>query len=106
MKRSIWRLSAILTLVLGGLTVASSYEAMVGPTGVLKYNAEKSYGGYTLFSPMVNSKTTCLIDMEGNMVHRAYRYGSDYPGLKGRDFSKQLPLVENCPQFFKVFNVK
>ena len=70
MNRAIWRLTAVLALVLGVLTIASSYEAMVGPTGVLKYNAEKSYGGYTLFSPMVNSKTTYLIDMEGNMIHK------------------------------------
>lgn len=48
---------------------ASAYEAIVGPTGVLKYDKEKSYGGYTLFAPMVNCKTTYLIDMEGNVVH-------------------------------------
>ncbi len=48
----------------------SAYEAIVGPTGVLKYDKEKSYGGYTLFAPMVNSKTTYLIDMEGNVVHK------------------------------------
>ena len=44
---------------------AYSYESMVGPTGVLKYDKEKSYGGYTLFSPMIGCKTTYLIDMEG-----------------------------------------
>ncbi len=49
---------------------ASAYEAIVGPTGVLKYDKEKSYGGYTLFAPMTNCTTTYLIDMEGNVVHK------------------------------------
>ena len=48
---------------------ALAYEAIVGPTGVLKYDKAKSYGGYTLFAPMVKCKTTYLIDMEGNVVH-------------------------------------
>jgi hypothetical protein len=70
MKRAMWKMTAVFALVLGSFTIASSYEAMVGPTGVLKYNAEKSCGGYTLFSPMVNCKTTYLIDIEGNVVHK------------------------------------
>jgi hypothetical protein len=45
-----------------------AYEAMVGPTGVLFYDKENSYGGYTLFSPM-GSRTVYLIDMEGYVVH-------------------------------------
>jgi hypothetical protein len=70
MNRATWKIAAFIALVLGTVTVAISYEAMVGPTGVLKYNQEKTYGGYTLFSPMVSSKTTYLIDMEGNLVHK------------------------------------
>ncbi len=68
-----------LAMLLTSLTITLAYEAMVGPTGVLKYDAEKSYGGYTLFSPMVNCTTTYLIDMEGNMVHKwdtQYRPGA------------------------------
>jgi hypothetical protein len=60
----------VFALVLTGLTTAGAYEAMVGPTGVLKYNAEKAYDGYTLISPMINCKTSYLIDMEGNVVHK------------------------------------
>lgn len=68
-------------LVCMGLTTASAYEAMVGPTGVLKYNPEKAYDGYTLFSPMVNCKTSYLIDMEGHVVHK---WDTEYtPGLYG-----------------------
>ncbi len=58
---------------------ANAYEAIVGPTGVLKYDSEKSYGGYTLFAPMIGCKTTYLIDMEGNLVHK---WESEYtPGF-------------------------
>lgn len=54
-------------------------ESLIQPTGVLQYNKEKAYDGYTLYST-VNSKTTFLIDMEGYIVHtwehdtRAGRY--------------------------------
>lgn len=46
-----------------------AYEALTGPTGVLKYDKTKAYAGYTLFSPQIQSKKTYLIDMEGNIVH-------------------------------------
>ena len=38
-----------------------------------------------------------------NMIHRAYRYGRDYPGLKGRDLSKRAPLAKECPEFYKLY---
>lgn len=61
------------------LGYAGAYEAIVGPTGVLKYDKAKSYGGYTLFAPMINCKTTYLIDMEGYLVHK---WESEYtPGF-------------------------
>ena len=69
MKKSLSTLFIVLLMLVScGLTYA--YEAIVGPTGVLKYDNEKSYGGYTLFAPMINCKTTYLIDMEGNVVHK------------------------------------
>jgi len=68
--KSTFRTTVVLFLLLTVCFItAPAYESMVGPTGVLKYDVEKSYGGYTLFSPMINSKTTYLIDMEGNIVH-------------------------------------
>lgn len=48
---------------------AQAYEATTGPTGVLKYDKGKAFEGYTLFSPQIGSKTTYLMDMEGNIVH-------------------------------------
>jgi len=38
-----------------------------------------------------------------NMIHRAYRYGKDYPGLKGKDLSKRTPLAKDCPEFYKIY---
>ncbi|HSW39779.1 MAG TPA: aryl-sulfate sulfotransferase [Acidobacteriota bacterium] len=68
---------AVLVLV-AGVVRAQAYEAIVGPTGVLLYDREHVYEGYTLFSPM-GSRTVYLIDMQGNVVHTwktAYTPGS------------------------------
>jgi hypothetical protein len=70
MRKVTFRFLLALVLVAVGLTTASAYEAMVGPTGVLKYTPEKAYDGYTLISPMINCKTSYLIDMEGYVVHK------------------------------------
>ncbi|MBS6142155.1 MAG: aryl-sulfate sulfotransferase, partial [Bilophila sp.] len=61
---------------------ANAYEAINGPLGLLSYDKAKAYDGYTLFTPHTKvsswivdkvpnpgSKTTYLIDMEGNVVH-------------------------------------
>lgn len=37
-----------------------------------------------------------------NMIHRGYRYGTDYPGLKGRDLSRKEKLVKGCEPFYKM----
>ena len=74
-KKIFIALAAILFLAASFVTV-QAYESIVGPTGVLKYDSAKSYGGYTLFAPMIGCTTTYLIDMEGNLVHK---WESDYP---------------------------
>jgi hypothetical protein len=56
-----------------------AYEAVNGPTGVLAYDKEKAFEGYTLFAPMLGSTTTYLIDNEGNVVHTWE--GDHPPGL-------------------------
>jgi outer membrane protein assembly factor BamB len=77
--RGIWSLCLALILATSCLMPAHAYEATVGPTGVLLYDKEKAYNGYTVFSPMINCETTYLIDMEGNIVHT---WESQYtPGL-------------------------
>ncbi|MFV0436434.1 MAG: aryl-sulfate sulfotransferase [Desulfopila sp.] len=45
---------------------AQAYEALGGPTQLIRYDASKAYEGYTLFS---FAKKTYLIDMLGNVVH-------------------------------------
>ena len=41
-----------------------------------------------------------------NMIHRAYRYGKDYPGLQGRDLSRRIPAAKSCPEFYKLYNTE
>jgi len=67
--KKLMSLLIVSTFVLGAFASAYAYEAIVGPTGVLKYDKQKAYDGYTLFSPMSNHTTTYLIDMEGYVVH-------------------------------------
>jgi len=70
MRKKIMCIVLFPTFILTFLGLAMAYEALNGPTGVLKYDKAKAYDGYTLFSPSNNSKTAYLIDMEGNMVHK------------------------------------
>lgn len=44
-----------------------------------------------------------VLNMFGNMVHRAYRYGPDYPGLKGKKLVSQGYVVEGYPRFFEIW---
>ena len=44
MMYKILKVFGIVLLVSAGFISAPAYESMVGPTGVLKYDAEKSYG--------------------------------------------------------------
>jgi hypothetical protein len=53
-------------------------ELLIGPTGVLKWNKEKAFNGYTVIAPSF-TKTTYLIDMEGDIVHEWA--SEDLPGL-------------------------
>ncbi|MBW1775498.1 MAG: aryl-sulfate sulfotransferase [Deltaproteobacteria bacterium] len=79
MKKLILGVLVLFVFLFTSIASTMAYEAMVGPTGVLKYDKAKSFGGYTLFSPMLGCKTTYLIDMEGNVVHK---WDTDYgPGL-------------------------
>jgi len=59
-------------------------------------------------SPVFNGEMKCHVE-DGdspntmlNMIHRSYRYGTDYPGLKNKDLSRKVPLTE-CPEFYKIY---
>ncbi len=80
-----WTVCMALLMMACWITPSHSYEALTGPTGVLLYDKDKAYNGYTLFSPTVNCKETYLIDMDGNVVHT---WKTQYtPGL----YSELLP---------------
>lgn len=64
------KVKLILILLLVGFFsrgFASAYEAFRGPTGVIWWDEERAYRGYTLFS---SSGSTYLIDMQGSVVNK------------------------------------
>ncbi len=66
MKRLyVWIMCASVVSVAAFETV-HAYEATRGPTGLLYYDVDKAYNGYTL----LQSNPARLIDMEGNLVHQ------------------------------------
>ena len=59
----------------------------------------KRVGDVTTY-PVVN----CVYkDITPNSIHRSTRYGADFPGLKGKDLSKKVPLALGCPEFWKLY---
>ena len=70
MKKKLFLAVALALLLAWPLGSAFAVESFVQPSGVLQYNAAKSYGGYQLFSGTGAGNTTSyLIDMEGYVVH-------------------------------------
>lgn len=53
---------------------------------------------------LVNKKGEPLKNMFNNMVHRAYRYGPDFPGLKDKELKSQGYIVEGYPRFFEIWH--
>lgn len=43
------------------------------------------------------------INLMGNFAFRAYRYGKDHPGLKGRDLSTRRALFPDAPNWSELF---
>lgn len=82
--RRVKQMFLAMTVFIFGFTFsASAYEALNGPTGVLKYVKNKSFNGYTFYAPMVQPKNpkAYLMDMEGYIVHK---WDLNYPpGLYG-----------------------
>ncbi len=42
-------------------------------------------------------------DNLANMIHRAYRYGKDFPGFAGKDLSPKGKLAPGCPEPYKLY---
>jgi hypothetical protein len=45
--------------------------------------------------------TTCFVDDTTGSVHRAYRYGLDYPAFKGKDLSQRRPFKLGCLELWR-----
>jgi hypothetical protein len=63
-------------------------------------------------SPIFEDGLKCVIEdskflhnFMSNHIHRAYRYGTDFPGLKDKDLSKRGVLVLGCPEFWRIYGV-
>jgi hypothetical protein len=72
MKKVILLTVAVAMFIALPLGSVFAYEAFTGPTEVIRYDADKAYNGYTLFSPFStpgDTYTTFLMDMKGNIVH-------------------------------------
>lgn len=62
-------LAAIVVVVLMFLWTATyGHEAFTSPTGLMKYDKEKTFNGYTLLAPY-GSKNIYIIDNEGNIIN-------------------------------------
>lgn len=44
------------------------------------------------------TEETSTLSNTTNAVHRAYRYTSDYPALKGKNLAGKLPFIDSCPE--------
>ena len=43
------------------------------------------------------------INLANNVVHRAFRYAPDYPGLAGRDLSRKTEVFPGAPKWYELF---
>jgi hypothetical protein len=68
MSRKIAVLLAVTVFILSTLIAPQAYESIRGVTGLIKYDPEKAFQGYTLVAPL-EDKNTYLVDMEGYIVH-------------------------------------
>lgn len=57
-----------LGLLVGFSTTSYAVESFQTPTGVIRWDKEKAFDGYTLVSPNTGT-SSYLLDMEGNIVH-------------------------------------
>ena len=71
-------LALMATVIIGSVVPVNAVESSMTPTGVLQWNEEKAYNGYTVVSPNTGTNSY-LIDMEGKVVHE---WKTDFrPGL-------------------------
>jgi hypothetical protein len=44
---------------------------------------------------------TCFVEDAVGTIHRAYRYGKDFPAFKGKDLSKRRPFKMGCVELWR-----
>jgi len=93
----------------GNFLVTSSQEGQVFEV------TKKGDIVWDFVNPMIKDRPNCTLHDDdknvqiqhnnyySNMIHRAWRYGPDYPGLKGKDLISGKKLAPKCPDFFKVY---
>lgn len=76
---------------------------------------EKGKIVWDFVNPIIMDKAYCTLhddskkvqvqghDFYFNMIHRAYRYGADYPGLQGKDLTPKGKLAPKCPDFYTLY---
>jgi len=76
---------------------------------------EKGKIAWDFVNPMIKDTPICTLhdddrkvqvqhhDFYFNMIHRAFRYDKDYPGLKGKDLSVKGKLAPKCPEAYKFY---
>ena len=78
---------------------------------LIEVTADKKIA-WEFVSPLFAGEAKCVVTDEKdstshnfntNSMHRAYRYGRDFPGLQGKDLSVKRPLADGCPLFYKVY---
>ncbi len=70
MFRKFFLCAALAATICAGGQDAGAYEAISGPLGLLHNQKEKTFDGYTLYTPHASGQYTYLIDMDGNVVHK------------------------------------
>ncbi|MBW2307761.1 MAG: hypothetical protein JRG73_12600, partial [Deltaproteobacteria bacterium] len=69
-----------------------------GPGHVFEVTEDKEVV-WEFINPFAPAGRKCYFeDATRNFIHRAHRYGPDYPGLAGRDLSRKGLIDAGCPQ--------
>ena len=100
------QLPFVMIFVTAALGSVYAYQSHYGPSGVTYHDKAKSYGGYTLFTPLrpgpppdFPNNATYLIDMEGSVV-------KTWPLPKyGYTIEKHAYLLENGNLIRRIGNV-
>jgi hypothetical protein len=49
----------------------------------------------------IRGGASCFVEDQVDTIHRAYRYGKEFPGLQGKDLSQRRPFKQGCLELWK-----